>query len=463
MALVTIGGAWAAHAEDCQTAPIGTPCDDGNFCNGADQCGEKVLDERTVRGCFFHIGNPCVGGGECADRCNEAADNCFEPAETPCAIDGNVCTDDVCDGAGICAHLPKDGAVPCDDGVFCNGADTCVAGRCDDHGGDPCTGGPECANVCNEDGDTCFTPVNTPCADDDNACTDDVCDGLGVCAKLPNEEPCDDGLFCNGEDACGDGSCSFHVGDPCAGNCVESCDESADTCVEPAGTRCDDDGNPCTADLCMSGGCTHALIPGCRVCRTDADCDDTSPCTEDGCGTEGCENTPIAGCVACAADDDCDDGDACTEDRCSIAGNCQHADAECFAAVSCPFVERLGMDACAGERIPGSISRLVDRAGCKLERAELRARDGRNRISRSLKGAMEILARANEKTGRANGRKISGPCAAAVAAELADRSALIDALVDDDNGGAVLAECTSALVAPGTAPGSSGPSLCRSR
>ena len=46
----------------------------------------------------------------------------------------------------------------CDDGAFCNGADTCngAAGglRCAINAGDPCVGGTECADTCDEVGDT---------------------------------------------------------------------------------------------------------------------------------------------------------------------------------------------------------------------------------------------------------------------------------------------------------------------
>ena len=39
--------------------------------------------------------------------------------------DGNPCTDDVCDGEGGCGAVAN--TDPCDDGLFCNGAESCSA------------------------------------------------------------------------------------------------------------------------------------------------------------------------------------------------------------------------------------------------------------------------------------------------------------------------------------------------
>ncbi|GIW43380.1 MAG: hypothetical protein KatS3mg077_0662 [Candidatus Binatia bacterium] len=76
--------------------PSGASCDDLLFCNGVDQCDGM--------GECQHSGNPCPET-EC-NQCNEAADNCFNPAGTPCTSDGLVCTRDQCDGAGVCTHPP---------------------------------------------------------------------------------------------------------------------------------------------------------------------------------------------------------------------------------------------------------------------------------------------------------------------------------------------------------------------
>ena len=98
----------------------------------------------------------------------------------------------------------------CDDGVFCNGDDTCTGGNCTEHSGDPCLSGSECQNTCNESQHTCLSPHGASCADDSNPCTVDQCDGAGVCAHSPGNagsvcrpavDACDVPESCTGMDA----------------------------------------------------------------------------------------------------------------------------------------------------------------------------------------------------------------------------------------------------------------------
>ena len=354
------------------------PCDDGVFCNGADTCANAT--------CSVHTGDPCVGGPECADSCNELVDTCNEPASTACTDDGNECTDDRCDGSGACvatAHPTgttciDDGnactddtcdglgtcthtvnAAPCDDGLFCNGSDTCSDGACSTHAGDPCAGEPECADTCDEIGDTCNEPATTPCTDDGNFCTNDVCDGEGWCLHPVNAAPCDDGLFCNGADTCLGGACVLHAGDPCPGGseCADTCDETGDTCNLPAATPCSDDGNACTVSACDgSGTCAATDLPAGTPCS-----DDGNVCTDDVCdGAALCTHTSnlgpcddglfCNGAETCDADDvcqpgavpDCDDGIDCTGDACSEGiQSCSHVpdDAVCDDHKTCSGLE----------------------------------------------------------------------------------------------------------------------------
>src|SRR5262249_37199024 len=82
-----------------------------------------------------------------------------------------------------CAHA-NDGA-PCDDGVFCNGADTCAGGKCSVHAGNPCPG-PDGDSNCKES-----------CDERTHSCT----------ANDPNGSFCNDGRSCNGADSCQNGVC----------------------------------------------------------------------------------------------------------------------------------------------------------------------------------------------------------------------------------------------------------------
>lgn len=69
--------------------------------------------------------------------------------------DGNPCTDDSCE-AGFCAYSPN--SASCDDGLFCNGADSCAGGSCSVHTGDPCGG-----SFCLEPYRTCMVTCPGTC------------------------------------------------------------------------------------------------------------------------------------------------------------------------------------------------------------------------------------------------------------------------------------------------------------
>ncbi|MFN2426621.1 MAG: hypothetical protein ABR587_09280, partial [Candidatus Binatia bacterium] len=57
----------------------------------------------------------------------------------------------------------------CDDGLYCNGAETCVANFCQ-AGTDPCAGGGICSTTCNESTDSCFATAGTPCRAASGSC-----------------------------------------------------------------------------------------------------------------------------------------------------------------------------------------------------------------------------------------------------------------------------------------------------
>jgi hypothetical protein len=297
------------------------PCDDGLFCNGPDTCAGGS--------CSLHAGDPCAGGAECANTCDEVTTSCFTPAGASCTDDGNPCTNDACDGAGTCAHPAN--TAPCDDGFFCNGADTCADTQCSQHAGDPCAGGAECANTCTEATRSCFTPAETPCADDANPCTNDACNGAGACAHPDNTAPCSDDVFCNGTDTCGGGSCSVHSGDPCATGpeCNNTCQEATTSCLTPAGAACADDANPCTDDACNGDGqCTHPAGHAGTVCRPS-----TGPCDI----ADACTGTSVD-CPADARQPDetpCDDGVFCNGVDTCAAGVCAHAGDPCLTGSEC--------------------------------------------------------------------------------------------------------------------------------
>lgn len=96
---------------------------------------------------------------------------------------------------------------PCDDADACTTGDVCVAGAC--------------------------TGMSVPCADDGNACTDDVCDSTTGTCGVPRAGACDDGNACTTADVCADAVCAGVITDPAAFRCELDRLGAADVCAEP--------------------------------------------------------------------------------------------------------------------------------------------------------------------------------------------------------------------------------------
>jgi len=262
-------------------------CDDGAFCTGEETCVNRRCTPGTP---------PC--GAEVSIICREefddclAVDGCTEDSDCPeddnaCTIntcsdepycvvdfctdqrvciatpivcdDGVNCTIDTCDPDTGCVFTPDD--TVCDDGVFCNGTETCADGECQP-GESPCIAG----QTCNEVTDECMVqpgggggggnPTPQPQCTNDLQCSDDLfCNGNEVCAGgncTAGTTPCDDGLacdeaadqcgeicqvdndctddgiFCNGPEVCGQNIVCISSGDPCGPGSV--CNEEARRC-----------------------------------------------------------------------------------------------------------------------------------------------------------------------------------------------------------------------------------------
>jgi cysteine-rich repeat protein len=215
----------------------GEECDDGNRISG-DGCDANC----TVTAC----GNGIVTAGESCDDGNDLAGDCCSPTcqleapGTSCGDDGNECTSDVCDGRGVCTH--PDNTAPCSDGNLCDGDDFCSGGTCSVHTGNPCAGGSDCRRTCVQTSGLQYAcsvdAPGTPCAADGRACTDDVCNGAGLCTHptSANGTPCEDGDRCTTGDTCQSGTCQGGGAvtcDPCL-----VCDAASGGCVPPSGLGC---------------------------------------------------------------------------------------------------------------------------------------------------------------------------------------------------------------------------------
>lgn len=260
-------------------------------------------------------------------------------------------------------------SLDCDDGVFCNGAETCVGGECAD-GAFPCPPG----SGCHELSDSCGLCTNNAQCDDGlfcngvETCVAGVCqhgdfpcnNGLGCneltdsCAACDDLYTCDDGVFCNGLEVCIAGSCrpgSF----PCHDG--EGCSETEQTCGPcESNSQCDDGQycngvETCDAGVCRAGSfpCTDGLgcnesTDDCETCGANATCDDgvfcngDEACVNDVCrnGASPCETGEICdeseeSCRPCVSDEECDDGVFCNgAEQCNIGtGLCQPGSRPC--------------------------------------------------------------------------------------------------------------------------------------
>jgi hypothetical protein len=225
--------------------------------------------------------------------------------------DGDPCTVDTCDftpgqpaGSGTCVSVPGDGNVGnpqcpgnfgllcggCDDGLFCNGVESCSGGVCV-AGTPPCTG----LEVCSETLDLCQDAACTTNADCQNAgvvgadfaaVTNLRCNGTetcvsGVCVAGSNpcgaggrcsEKQCSQGPlvdFCLTDEDCagGLGTCSW-FGPVCLpGRCCTEGGASGGTPGEPVCTRRTKRG--------ICGGTTVGTNAG-AACTVNADCNSNS-------------------------------------------------------------------------------------------------------------------------------------------------------------------------------------------
>lgn len=209
----------AGSAGNCDTLTLldGATCDDDLYC---------TLTDRCTAGVCVGTGSPCLG------QCDEVADSCYECANPQDCDDGVNCTESFCI-FGACIHVPMN-SYCLDDGLFCNGTETCdellgctstgnpcpdqacdestnscddclVDQDCDD--GNPCTLGEQCLLGLCDAGD----PVD--CSLEGDQCNAASCDPSGavgncdVVTPLENNTPCDDEDSCNSNDRCTNGSC----------------------------------------------------------------------------------------------------------------------------------------------------------------------------------------------------------------------------------------------------------------
>jgi hypothetical protein len=300
------GGAPCNEATDScvGVCSLDVDCDDGEFCDGDEICdpGDPGAD---ANGCVEADFGPCF-----FTMCDEFNDECVQ------CFQNSQCNDDLaCNGQETCVNNECVNGAPVDcPGMdpatpFCNESiDSCtectVNGHCDD--GLFCNG----AETCDIDGTWMCMAGTSPC-DDGVACTVDTCDDvLDECTYTPDDGACADGAFCNGDEVCDDLLGCLAGAAPCP---IAVCDEGGDVCGACATAAECDDGIPCTEDTCEGNMCLNR--PEDDLCDNDVFCD----------GPEVCDpldlNADASGCIAAASPPNCSDGVLCTVDDCNESLN----------------------------------------------------------------------------------------------------------------------------------------------
>ncbi len=150
-------------------------------------CGGTDCDDTNPE-VFFGAGELRTQPGRCEDGIDNDCNGLIDAADPGCQT---------------CAQSSD-----CDDGVFCNGLELCLAGSCQP--GTP----PECRDA--------FSCTVAECDFTVDACTFD----RSACPPCLVDQDCDDGVFCNGQERCIDGFCGGGTAPVC------------------------DDGNSCTLNEC---------------------------------------------------------------------------------------------------------------------------------------------------------------------------------------------------------------------
>ena len=267
---------------------------EGYYCDAnKESCVERLDD-----------GHDCVDSSQCLSGfCVEdvCCDKGCENQCHSCLLEGNL---------GTCT--PFADGTECDDGLFCTEGDECTGGEC--------VPGEE--RDCSEQDSDC-SGVVTPgvCDDDLDGCVPgdlgDQCVIEGVCYEKGDWHPEVECLQCDPERSATAWSI-LETGCYVEGQCYGMGDSMGDCFIcnpvspsepspAPDDTPCEDDGDPCSTDLCLEGQCDHVKM-------STGPCDDGNQCTKN----DQCVGGECSGQLY-----SCDDGLDCTDDLCLGDGGCE--------------------------------------------------------------------------------------------------------------------------------------------
>ncbi len=272
---------------------------DDSICGARERC-DATMDCVRV---------DCTGDADCQDDtlCNGrercAANRCVPGTVVECG-DAVECTVDACDPAtGTCSHTAD--TARCDDGAFCNGAETCspTAG-CQSGPAPVCDDRIDCtADRCDETMRRCVYAPNPSACAAPGPCVTSTCDPTVGCRNTPIADYCSS--FCGGGAACDTTTGRCGTGVP--RDCSDGTACTADRC-DPAAMMCRS--TPVDAD----GDGFAAAVVGGTMCPAGNDCNDADPAINRS-ATERCN----------MVDDDCD-GAVDEDGVCIVPGeDCAHA------------------------------------------------------------------------------------------------------------------------------------------
>ncbi len=283
------GAVAPAAADDCSVAGNDANCDGtangGCNCvsNDTRTCGKDTGNCQTgTQTCTNQVWGACVGeikeaaNDSCATtgddaNCNGVAnEGCLcTPGNVATACNDNVaCTDDGCNN-GVCTHSVSAGycligtscvahntaesgnacrycdatinkiawsnsspSTKCDDGLWCNGDDTCNGGACTHQfTGNRCTASGACAlSVCDEARDSCFKPTTASC----KTATEKQCASTTACAADVQSRTSTQ--YCSGTTVDCTGSTTYSAWAPST-DCTadQTCNGSSFTCQNTLG------------------------------------------------------------------------------------------------------------------------------------------------------------------------------------------------------------------------------------
>jgi cysteine-rich repeat protein len=284
---------------------------DGTMNGQIISCGEGAVNHGAFVSCVAHLTNTWKKEGLINGQAKGAIQRCAASANIPpvsdtkCKIDAD-CDDGLyCNGTETCIDKACQPGIPvacADDGLFCNGVESC------DEASDSCmSGGDPCIppSVCNEDFDICGCGSDADCDDGVFCNGPEACAG-GECQPGTPVDCPDNGLFCDGTEYCDEnGDACASSGDPC--EAPNSCDEAGDNCILiECGNAIQDPGEQCDDGNVLNGDC----------CNSECQFEPASSLCSDGVYCNGAETCDSAGVCLAGMPVDCSDGIACTVDAC---------------------------------------------------------------------------------------------------------------------------------------------------